>query len=203
MLSVISTVPASGAENMAYDLQTLNRLASEGGDPILRFFRWNAPGASYGKHQSPEALSSQIPIGYPSVRRPTGGGLVLHGEDLCLSLCWRSGQPPIPPRVRDQYPWIHRIILETLSAVTPAKAGAQSIVLAECRDCSLPAAFDTRSCFREPVVYDLLLDGQKIAGGALCRQRDVFLYQGSIQNIPTAGLELSLRSAFQRAFQNF
>ncbi len=37
-----------------------------------------------------------------------------------------------------------------------------------------------QQCFQKPVLFDLLYQGEKIAGGAQKRSKDIFLHQGSI-----------------------
>ena len=72
-----------------------------------------------------------------------------------------------------------------LRMATGADTGAEKILLTN------------RECFTHPVGDDLLDGSQKVAGGALYGRRNAFLYQGSIQNIPTRGLEECLRAVFQ------
>jgi lipoate-protein ligase A len=190
---ILSTPSMSGSDNMAYDLQTLLKMQHPQQVPVLRFFRWRTPGASFGKHQTLENLRSKIPAGMDAVQRPTGGGLVMHGQDLCLSLCWRQGQPPLPTKLKDHYAWIHGVIAKALAPLAKSR-------LANCRDCSTSNSFSTRDCFTEPVAFDVLRGQEKIVGGALCHQKDAFLYQGSIQGIVDPMLESTLRAAFQYAF---
>jgi lipoate-protein ligase A len=186
--AIVSTPPLSGRENMATDVQTLRRLHEEQGGPLLRFFRWNRPTVSYGRLQRREQIS--IPDGWDTIQRPTGGGVVFHDTDLCFSLCFRLGQPPLPLRFSDLYAWIHGVVQKALSPLT-------LLTMATCRDgASTPVSFMRRQCFNEPVAFDLLRQGRKIVGGAFCRQKEALLYQGSIQ-IPTdTALERRLTTAF-------
>lgn len=180
---------------MAYDLETLRRAQEENGPPVLRFFRWNQPTVSYGRHQRFIDIHSFVPAGWEVVQRPTGGGLVYHKDDLCVSLCWRQGQPPFPTRLRDVYAWIHSLLLEAIQPFTKAR-------LATCKDCKKDQVpFATQQCFNQPVAYDILKGVQKVVGGALCRQKGALLYQGSIQNIPRTDIASSIVNAFRRAFR--
>ena len=179
---------------MAIDVETLHAVDAQDASPTLRFFRWSEPTASFGRLQNPAPLARWIPAGWPTVRRPTGGGLVLHDQDLCFSLCWRRGQAPLPTHLQDYYAWIHRVIYEALSPL-------RSLTMASCDDCRAPGLpFLEKRCFSEPVAYDLLDHGQKIVGGALCRSRQSFLYQGSIQAVPVLDLESRLIQAFAARF---
>jgi lipoate-protein ligase A len=177
---------------MRCDAETLARV-ERGQDPAtLRFFRFAAPTVSYGRLQKRSVLEPIIPPGWSAVQRPTGGGLVYHQDDLCLSLCWPRGQAPIPLRAREQYRWIHSVILEALGT------GPR---MASCRDeKTVQAAFDLRDCFTHPVGFDLMQGSQKIVGGALVVHRDAILYQGSILAPGQTDLEERLRRAFQRVF---
>ena len=189
---ILTTPPMSGPDNMAYDVSTMQNMHNEDRPPVLRFFRWVRPAVSYGKHQRLDGLRTFIPSGWETIQRPTGGGAVLHDQDLCLSLCWRAGQPPLPTALKDVYGWIHTVILQALPPLSHAR-------LADCRDCKTLAPFSTRHCFNEPVAFDILSGRRKITGGAICRQKSVFLYQGSLQDFDDAALQSRLEDAFQRA----
>lgn len=189
---ILTTPSMSGQANMDFDRQTLAR-AQENLDAsaVLRFFRFHQPTVSFGRLQKREDIQSLIPPDWPAVQRPTGGGIVFHSDDLCLSLCWRQGIAPLPLRIQDQYAWIHRVIQKV---ITPF----QEVTMASGRDGkSRPSSFPVRQCFQEPAMFDLLSDHRKIVGGALCRQKNVFLYQGSIQGIFHLDLEPLLLRTFQ------
>jgi lipoate-protein ligase A len=193
---ILTTAPMSGEDNMAFDRKTLGELQQPQAAPVFRLFRWKRPTLSYGRHQDIATIRSKIPPGWDVVQRPTGGGIVLHRADLCFSLCWRLGQRPVPARLKDTYSWIHGVAALALSAESGVR-------LADCRDCSnAPVPFATRDCFTQPVAFDVLQNGQKVIGGALCRQKNVFLYQGSIQQIADPWLENRLKAAFFQAFQS-
>jgi lipoate-protein ligase A len=178
---------------MQFDADTLGGVSHDTVKPTLRFFRFKNRTVSYGRLQKPDLVDSQIPYGWETVRRPTGGGIVFHDGDLCLSLCWRARQGPLPRRPQDQYRWIHSIILGVL-----AKETSDSVRMAACCDVKAPdEPFAVRTCFQNPVGYDLLKDQQKIVGGALRCTRVATLYQGSIQIPIDSRVEGLLGSAFQ------
>jgi lipoate-protein ligase A len=158
--------------------------------PTLRFFRFKNPTVSFGRLQKPDNIATLAPNGWDIVQRPTGGGIVFHNQDLCLSLIWTRGQSPLPSKVQDVYRWIHAVI---------QRAFDESIRMASCADaCKKVEPFAVRQCFTQPVGYDLLNGDRKIVGGALLCRRNSFLYQGSIQPIPAAGLEERLRDVFEQ-----
>jgi lipoyl(octanoyl) transferase len=192
-----ATTPWPGQANMDADRQTLSAVAEGRQPPTLRFFRWSEPTVSYGRLQPLETVRTLAPAGWPLVQRPTGGGIVFHDQDLCLSLAWPEGLAPLPRRPKEIYDWIHGVILQALQPLLDLR-------MAAC--CDLPESqtpFARRECFREPVGSDLLLKNQKIVGGALLHQKNGWLYQGSIQPL---GLEMNrvepaLLSAFQGRLQ--
>jgi len=159
----------SGADNMRFDEAMLNGVGRRLAPPTLRFFYFDQPTVSYGRLQKIDAIQSLIPRGWSAVQRPTGGGLVFHEKDLCLSLCWpRELASPLPYRARDQYRWIHGIILESMGA---------RYRMAACGDPKAMATpFEVRDCFTNPVGYDLMNGNQKVVGGALLFQKEAILY---------------------------
>src|SRR5436190_21177439 len=76
---ILRTGPRSAAENMALDEALLHSVAIPR-KPVLRFYSWSEPAASFGyfqKYKEIERLTQLRPL----VRRPTGGGLVPHNRD--------------------------------------------------------------------------------------------------------------------------
>src|SRR5262249_6390018 len=72
------------ALNMALDealLESMPRLAR----PVLRFYGWTEPAASFGYFQKYEAVE-RITALRPLIRRPTAGGVVPHDADWTYSL---------------------------------------------------------------------------------------------------------------------
>ncbi|HVO33288.1 MAG TPA: hypothetical protein VMU17_05175, partial [Elusimicrobiota bacterium] len=136
----------------------------------------------------------RVPPGWALVRRPTGGGIVFHHQDLCVSLAWRHGQAPLPAKAKDQYAWIHGVIQEALANLQPLR-------LAGCADVRPSnSAFHERTCFTHPAGYDVLsADGRKLVGGALALRRNATLYQGSIQGFGR-NIEPLVADAFRRRF---
>src|SRR5437879_7130014 len=91
MTSLVSTSwyllrsgPGGHAHNMALDAALLEA-APFLGRPVLRFYSWSEPAASFGYFQK-YAEVEQMTLLRPLVRRPTGGGLVPHDADWTYSL---------------------------------------------------------------------------------------------------------------------
>ena len=170
------------AENMAWDHALLETAAALG-SPVLRFYGWTEPAATFGyfqKYQEIERLTKLRPL----IRRPTGGGLVPHDADWTYSLSF-------PPRTD----W------HGLKAVESYRR-AHEWVQAAFRALRLPTELATccrkeapGQCFVGAEQFDVLWQDRKIAGAAQRRTRDGLLIQGSIQPPPEAD-----RAAFESAF---
>lgn len=176
MNELISTPPLNAFEHMAFDEQTV-RLRPNA--VTLRFYRWtDGPAVTFGYAQFISEVDRSIRaqnFAGPRVRRPTGGGIVFHKDDLTFSLVFPSGARPA-----EIYKKLHACILAELARVgqtgrtfdktLPAAAYAPSVNHA------------ANACFSNPVENDLLAaDGHKILGGALRRFDGCVLYQGSLQ----------------------
>src|SRR6478735_3248133 len=73
--------PKPAALNMAVDEALLISATA----PILRFYRWSRPSLSFGYFGRYAEVANQS-ARRDIVRRWTGGGIVLHGNDLTYSI---------------------------------------------------------------------------------------------------------------------
>jgi lipoyl(octanoyl) transferase len=168
------TVPRSAAMNMAID-EALLELASA---PSIRFYRWGHPALSFGcfgRYVDVEEHERDL------VRRWTGGGIVLHGDDLTYSIIIPARDPLFAESSTSIYKKIHRAISNALRA-TGAKAELADVA-------AVPESirgYNTHACFANPVHADVLVDGRKVAGAAQRRTRTGLLHQGSIQYVDLA-----------------
>lgn len=178
-MNLLLNTPALNVyEHMALD-ETVVKLRP--GEATLRFFHWvPGPAATYGYAQFYSEVHRALPAAFfeNAARRPTGGGIVLHADDLTFSLIFQY-----PGRPTEIYQKLHRCILEAL-----ARQG-QALCLSgvSSKEAYQPSrAHQASACFQNPVENDLLTDkGEKILGGALRRFGTTVLYQGSLQ-LPSA-----------------
>jgi lipoyl(octanoyl) transferase len=161
----------NSAYNMAVDealLEAMPRLQT----PVLRFYSWSEPAASFGYFQKYSEVQRMTAL-RPLVRRPTAGGLVPHDADWTYSLAF----PPIHEwyalTAIQSYERIHRWIQ---SSFTRLNIAAQ--LAPERRQAGVG------QCFVGYEKFDLLWRGQKIAGAAQRRTRDGLLIQCSVQPPP-------------------
>ena len=83
---LISLATAGAAENMAIDQSILDSV-SRTGIPVLRFYQWAEPTLSLGYFQGLSARAAHVQsnsIG--CVRRTTGGGAIVHDQELTYSI---------------------------------------------------------------------------------------------------------------------
>ena len=164
------------ALNMALDealLETMSHLQR----PVLRFYGWTEPAATFGyfqKYAEVERATSLRPL----IRRPTGGGIVPHAADWTYSFAVPPGHEWHSLKAEASYRRIHEWIR---SAFT--KSGIRTELAPSCQRSTL----DTRpssppgACFVGYVKSDLLWHGKKIAGAAQRRNKLGLLIQGSVQ----------------------
>lgn len=141
----------------------------------LRFFRWRGIGATFGYAQRIAEVERALPaeLARACTRRPTGGGVVPHVDDLTFSCVFPAAGVLRP---MDLYRRLHAAILAGLRGKV---AGAR---LAESGGNGAPRGPSGASqCFTEPVPLDVMAGNKKILGGAIRRYGETVLYQGSLQ----------------------
>ncbi len=156
--------PHSAALNMAWDEALVHTCPR----PLLRVYRWERPSLSIG-YFDPWSLTAAHPE-REAVRRWTGGGLVLHGEDWTYSLIIPRSDPFASVRPSISYRLIHEAVGRALSKARLASASLSAQA----------APKVSRACFENAVENDLLIEGRKIAGAAQRRTRHGILHQGSL-----------------------
>src|SRR5947199_7308592 len=82
-----------GPAHMAADEALLGHAAA--GRAALRFYTWSEPTLSLGYFQrAAERLADDRLAGLPYVRRPTGGGAIVHHHELTYALALPTGATP-------------------------------------------------------------------------------------------------------------
>jgi lipoate-protein ligase A len=155
---------------MAVD-EALLSACSESAATTLRVYFWSTPTLSLGYFQPyAERTTHTASAECAVVRRATGGGAILHDQEMTYSLT-----APVRDRnseeVQAWYDVLHRSL-----AVTLAEYGVQA-TLCESTDRQLESRF---LCFQRRSAGDILLDKIKIAGSAQRRQRQAVLQHGSL-----------------------
>ncbi len=167
----LNSGPGEAAFNMAMDealLEAMPRLRQ----PVLRFYGWVQPAATFGYFQHFADIERTTPL-RPLLRRPTGGGLVPHDADWTYSLVFPVGHEWHSLRAEESYRRAHAWIQAAFAVL-----GTET-ELAKCCKKSAPG-----QCFVGYEKHDLLWHGRKIAGAAQRRNRLGLLIQGSVQPPP-------------------
>ena len=173
----IDSPPLDAGAQMALD-ETLFRSAADG-EAWVRFYGWNGPAMTFGYAQRWGAVAPLVPGGdvARAARRPTGGGVVMHGDDLTFSASFPADGAWNPEAL---YEALHGQLRQTL-----AERGVE-VRLCGDGEAAVPAPQSEAGplqCFRSPVRMDLLAPngGGKILGGALRKRGGRVLYQGSLR----------------------
>ena len=190
---LLNTPPLNVYEHMALDEMLVRE---RDGKITLRFYHWT-PGAAltFGYAQFVHEVRMQAAAQHFNgeiCRRPTGGGVVYHQDDLTFSLIFPSAAKPT-----EIYKDLHGAIQAAL-----ALSGLSTKLFSQ----KLPASVyapsqhhQANACFTNPVENDLLqANGQKMLGGALRRFGQTVLYQGSFQT-PDARQNPAYKQAIIRA----
>jgi lipoate-protein ligase A len=158
----------AAAFNMALDEALLEHV-SRLGRPVLRFYGWTEPAATFGYFQKIAEVESATRL-RPLIRRPTGGGIVPHDADWTYSAVFPPNHEWHDLKAEESYrrihDWLRLAFAELKMATELAPDGIKS----------LPG-----QCFAGHEKFDLLWRGKKIAGAAQRRNRLGLLIQGSVQ----------------------
>jgi Biotin/lipoate A/B protein ligase family len=166
---LLNSGAGDAAGNMAVD-EALLETASQSGRPVLRFYGWTQPAATFGYFQKYSEVEKATLL-RPLIRRPTGGGIVPHDVDWTYSFVVPPGHEWYSLAAIESYRRIH-------AWIQSAFAGLKiEIGLAPC--CHKPEI--AGACFIGHEKYDLLWHGKKIAGAAQRRNKFGLLIQGSVQ----------------------
>ncbi|MCB9138171.1 MAG: lipoate--protein ligase family protein [Caldilineaceae bacterium] len=172
---IVDDAPRSGAANMALD-QALAEAAAAGESlPTLRFYRWQPPAVSLGRHQ-PLADLNQAAItaaGYEIVRRPTGGRAILHTDELTYSVAAPADEPRVRGGVMDAYLRLSNALVAGLR-----NAGARDV--AKAPGSARTGKDVSAACFEVPSAYEITSRGRKLMGSAQSRRAGYVLQHGSL-----------------------
>lgn len=189
---LLDTGPRGGAWNMACDAVLLERVGAGASPPTLRFYGWDPPAVSLGRHQpepGPAELAALAARGIDVVRRPTGGRGVWHGppgEELTYAVVAPLGAPPLDAGIAEAYRRIHEALADGLRAL-----GADVDLAPRAPSRTRP---DSRlACFAARVPHEIGAGGAKLLGSAQRRSRRALLQHGSL---PLAGDQSPLREVW-------
>lgn len=171
--------PADGAWNMAVD-EALLESAVAGAGPFLRIYAWRRPTLSLGYFQRyADAIEWRHAAGaanVPVVRRPSGGGAILHDRELTYSLVL-----PRSDRLAKSSRGLYSMVHEGLSAALRQSGIATQLCdrgPALCKHTQQSA--EPFLCFLRRGEADLLYEERKACGSAQRRRAGAVLQHGSL-----------------------
>ncbi|MBN2022809.1 MAG: hypothetical protein JW809_08425 [Pirellulales bacterium] len=163
--------PASGGWNMAVD-EAMLESAGERACCVWRFYQWAEPTLSLGYFQAASERQCHPASGScPLVRRASGGGALVHDEELTYSLALPLDHRLARGSRRDLYLGVHRIIIHV------AKRWGVEVALAKEEASAAGRPF---LCFQRRAPGDVLCGAHKIAGSAQRRTPRAILQHGSL-----------------------
>jgi lipoate-protein ligase A len=169
--------PAEGHANMAAD-EVLAGEAVRQNRPLVRFYRWSQMTVSLGAFQPIATAEAEPAIAsLPLVRRPSGGGAIVHGSDLTYAVAVPRDHP-WGDRPQVLYDAFHQSLVDVL--------GSRGIVARLHPGRGLQENDEGRLlCFDRRARGDLVVsgpspDGHKLLGSAQRRLKAAVLQHGSL-----------------------
>lgn len=170
--------------NMAID-EALTRkcIDSEDRTAAIRFYTWKETSCSIGYFQKIEnVLKTLKDKSVPIVRRPTGGGIVFHGNDITFSIVKRRTKDNGQENITSFYKLIGESLLRGLERLglictfylSEERSHHSKSERKHLNDCLSRQSF----CSVTPAKYDIMINGSKVAGYAARKSQGAVLCQG-------------------------
>lgn len=166
--------PALGARNMAVDEAILQAVSAGDALPTLRLYRWDPFCLSLGYAQAEADLDTArlAAYGWHTVRRPTGGRAILHGDELTYSVTVPMDHPLAEGDILESY---RTISIGLLDALKMLGAQPQSELHPESQQ-----VVKGPVCFEVPSHYEITSSSRKLIGSAQVRRSRGILQHGSL-----------------------
>lgn len=170
-LRLIVDPPGAGDWNMSLDEALLDQVGENGRTGCLRFYFWDQPTLSLGYFQSHRSRDRHtFSQACPLVRRSTGGGAIVHAEELTYSLV-------LPVQHASQVTRLYEICHQTLID----ELSTRGIVATRWGQARRGSVGDEPFlCFLRRSEDDIVIGRHKIAGSAQRRRRGGVLQHGSV-----------------------
>jgi len=178
---IFSTNNLPGFDQMALDLNSLDKTISNPEIILtLRFYYWTGDWLSIGYHQK------EIPLHWENllsngeiniVRRPSGGGAVLHSGGITYALTFKKTYYKLL-----SYEMVNKWLIKSFSELG-----------LKLQNGALRKSNISTNCFGTSLISDLVdQDGFKRIGSAQFRKKGAFLQHGEIQTNPPRDLRFKL-----------
>jgi len=178
---IISTMKLTGVEQMALDLHFLEKTISKVDILFtLRFYHWQGDWISLGYHQKviPSHWENLLDDGIIKiVRRPSGGGAVLHSGGITYALTFKKSSYK-----SFSYELVNNWLIKSFKELG-----------LNLKNGNLRKSLIKTNCFGTSLISDLVdEDGFKRIGSAQYRKKGAFLQHGEIQTNPSKELWFKL-----------
>ena len=153
-------------KNMDIDRQCFSSVSSGEAAGFLRLYNWSEPALTLGYNQKDFVCADpELVIG--KYLRPTGGGTVLHSDDITYCVA-APLDGTFGPDIVSSYAVVAELFAEALlSCGIPVTLAAKK------------ASF-SHICFDRSAEKELVVDGIKVMGAAQKRSKGFFIQQGVI-----------------------
>lgn len=156
--------------NMAID-EAILELCTQNDPPTLRFYEWEGIPVSIGYFQPAEKIKRSLSMPDCSiVRRPTGGGAVVHNNDITFSIVFPESL--LNTSITDSYKQINLSVIEEIGL-------QENLCLIDTDNQSQRKQKRPGLCFDEPTRYDIIWKNIKVGGNAQRRKKGIVLHQSS------------------------
>ena len=147
---------ASGAWNMSVD-QALLETVEQSGQMTLRIYQWEPATISLGYFQAyDDRQQHEASANCPVVRRKTGGGAIVHDNEITYSLCVPSSER-WSSKNSELYDLVHNSLIELLAGY-----GVAAHLFGQREGESTRADKDRFLCFQRRAEGDLILGQSKV-----------------------------------------
>ncbi len=140
---------------------------------VWRTYAWERPTVSFGRNEAVRTRFDAASVqraGLDAVRRPTGGRALLHAAEVTYSVA-----VPVTAAIRWQtvYEAINGVLIDALRSL-----GVRASIAGVPPEPLLRP--DGPACFAQPAPGEIVVQGAKLVGSAVWRERSAYLQHGSI-----------------------
>ena len=175
---ILETQPKSAEQNMLADRNLLQDLETSG-QPVLHFYEWDGPSATYGHFIDPQDHLDMQGVERHQLqlsRRPTGGGIIFHVSDFAFSVIVPASYPGYSINTLENYAFINQAVAKSVQEFLK---GTINPILLQNENVAEDSSY-RNFCMAHPTKYDVVVDGRKVGGAAQRRTKFGYLHQGSI-----------------------
>jgi lipoate-protein ligase A len=177
---LINSVCRDAPTNMAIDEAIFRGVLEGSVPPTLRLYGWEPHAFSIGYGQHPQSVLDVAACrqdGVGIVRRITGGGAILHGDEVTYSLAATKADFGLNDSISNSFKVICAFILHAYRqmGLKPSFAVETDSVKEK-----VPLGAAEAFCFAGKEKYDILIAGKKLGGNAQRREKAAIFQHGSI-----------------------